>query len=69
MLIIVLNTSAICDQTFYRSAENWIIFPGVLTDISVGGSEVWGVNSAHLIYRKIGSGNWVNIGGRLKQVK
>ena len=42
-------------------------YPGALTDISVGGSQIWGVNSG-LIYRKIGSGNWVNIGGRLKQV-
>ena len=56
--------------TFYssRSGEGWIKYPGGLVDISVGGSEIWGVNSAQLIYRKIGSGNWANINGKLKQV-
>ena len=42
-------------------------YPGGLVDISVGNTEIWGVNSANMIYRKV-EGGWENIAGGLKQV-
>ena len=52
----------------HRQGSEWKLYNGRLKDISVGGTEIWGVNSVDNIYKKTASGNWVNIGGKLKQV-
>ena len=53
---------------FIRKNENWEVVSGKLKVVSVGGTEIWGVNSADNIYKKSLTGNWVNIGGKLKQI-
>ena len=51
-----------------RVSNEWRLYNGKLKVISVGGTEIWGVNSADNIYKKTLTGNWVQIPGKLKQV-
>ena len=37
-------------------------------EISVGGTQIWGVNKNHHIYMRTKTSNWRKIGGSLKQV-
>ena len=39
-----------------------------MSDISVGGNEIWGVNRASQIWKRTASTSWVRIPGGLKQV-
>ena len=56
------------NKNVFRSGGSWVNYDGSLTDISVGGTHIWGVNAKNEIYRKVGSGGWTLIGGKLKQV-
>ncbi|KAL5254989.1 hypothetical protein ACHWQZ_G014437 [Mnemiopsis leidyi] len=56
------------DKIFFRKGEVWEEYPGRLSDISVGGNEIWGVNSASQIWKRTASTSWVRIPGGLKQV-
>lgn len=48
---------------------SWMRISGALKQVSVGfGGEVWGVNSADMIYRYNGNNSWTQIPGRLKHV-
>ena len=52
----------------YRDGDAWKVYGGLLKDISVGGKEIWGVNSANKIYSRTLPGSWVRFPGALIQV-
>jgi len=56
------------DMVYKKTSIYWQQVPGWLRDISVGKNSVWGVNRFNNIYKRVGSGYWEHVQGKLKQV-
>ena len=56
---------------YFREGESWRIDEGIeLTDVSVGGSQMWGIGTGQQIYQRgAGASEWTKINGGLSQVR
>ena len=46
----------------------WKHISGSASDISVGGKQIWCVNSHNMIYMRTQKSGWKKVSGKLKQV-
>ena len=51
-----------------RTGKGWKHISGSASDISVGGKQIWCVNSHNMIYMRTQKSGWKKVSGKLKQV-